>query len=217
MIPSPTASPSKDINYVEGPPTLQPSKPEEDKSVKFDLHAELINEYDLDEWHSKLIENLNAADDGYAVLSKEDEEAIRKITVTQAKMMVDELADRNALLVDFVPVGTCVMRCNTAMYFLGSSGQCIAVFMYLVKYMTKEANQLSNLIPLISKARETVKKYPGIVRDGESKEIRDLKKFAARIINHSEGGMREISSTTVCYANLGGTLKLYILLNKTMY
>lgn len=91
------------------------------------------------------------------------------------------------------------------MYLLGSTGQCIAVFMYLVKYIAKDANFLSDSISVIAKARAYLEEHPTVARENETQDIRNVKKFCQRVINSCEGGSREMADTTVAYANIGGT------------
>jgi hypothetical protein len=115
------------------------------------------------------------------------------------------LPTANGYVVCFVPTASAVLRCNTAIYLLGSSGQSIAVFIYLVKYITKDANQLTDSLALIAKARSVVQKFPTEARPGETQPIRDLKKFATNILNGSSGGgPREMADTTVAFANMNG-------------
>jgi hypothetical protein len=198
---SPIALTTEAVGAVEANISLTE---EEKKNVAFDLRQDLCNDVDIVEWREELIKNLNAADEGYSVLTVEEEAVIRLITVPQATKMFEQITRANSMVVDFTVISSAVLRSNEAMYFLGSTGQCIAVFMYLVKYMTKDANQLNEMIVLIANAKKTVQRFPGVPRDGESSDLRDLKKFAARLLNHSEGGMREMADTTIAFANIGG-------------
>jgi hypothetical protein len=160
-------------------------------------------------WHDAIIRELNTADtyrDYRDSLSEKEETAIRTITSIGAQTIINVLPDRNKYVVSFNPTSSAILRCNTAMYLLGSRGQCISVFFYLVKYITKDANVLHDSLACIAEAMAWLKKYPRTLQPGdESLEMRNLRAFMQRLLNSSQCGTREIADTTVAYANMGGS------------
>jgi hypothetical protein len=169
-------------------------------SLQMDLRTDLISTESMNLWHEHIIQYLNA----YLVLDAEEIESIRSVSFAMALKLPIVLSARNAMVVDFNETASAALRCNTAMYMLGGSEQCIAVFMYLVKYISKDANTLGESLPLIAKAMEYIARYPTAPRESETSEVRHLKKFMQRILNSSEGGTREVSDTLAAYANIGG-------------
>jgi hypothetical protein len=136
-------------------------------------------------------------------LTLADKSAISNLTIDQARMIKWVIGKENGLVVDYNITVSALLRCNTAIYMLGSAGQSIAIFFYLVKYMTKDGNMLANSVSLIAKARRNLLDYRTSAREGESQDDRNVKQFANHVLNSSEGGTREMADTTVAYANLG--------------
>ena len=174
-----------------------------------DMHASLIDDLNMTPWHNfiiKLLSDPNAEGCPRDVLTENEISVIRKITAEDARKIIKLLPDRNKYVVSFNSTASTILRSNTAMYMLGSRGQCIAVFFYLVKYMTKDANVLHNSLACIAEAIAWLKEYPRTLLPGdESQEMRNVRSFMQRILNSSQCGTREIADTTVAYANMGGS------------
>jgi hypothetical protein len=85
----------------------------------------------------------------YPALSDVSKAAFRKITFEQLQLIYKVLETRNRAVLDIVPMMAVVLGCNTCMYALGSAEQCLAVFFYLVKYITKDASPLMTCLPLV--------------------------------------------------------------------
>jgi hypothetical protein len=79
-------------------------------------------------WHNIMLTQLNDADSGYRNMTPQEEHAIRELTYDDAIRMKQVLHERNGMVVDYNPVSSAVLRCNTAMYLLGSQGQYMQYF-----------------------------------------------------------------------------------------
>ncbi len=159
----------------------------------FDMHQELFCDMNL--WAETIIEQLQRIDQRQ--LTVQEKECIYQLTQEEATRICNFLVTANGLVTDFSPVGSAVLRCNTAMYFLGSSGQCISIFFYLVKYLTKEANNLTDMLTVIANAHELTMKFPREALPNETADMRTSKQFQNKILNSCEGGAREIPDTVI--------------------
>ena len=164
------------------------------KNIALDFNLHLlpndVNDEDLTlmtSWHEAMIHQLNLADSGIRKLTNAEEESIKKIKRPQAILMKNVIENRNGMVVDYNEVASASLRCNTAMYLLGSQGQCIAVFFYLFKYISKDANMLTDSLTVISEAKAHIIKYPTIANENETQNMRDFKKFCQRVLNSSPG------------------------------
>ena len=107
------------------------------------------------------------------------------ISPTEARVFLrglqDDLSCANASVVQFNPVLTECMGCNTAPYLLGAGRQALVAMHYIVKYLGKEASNLSKTLPIVLEARHHVMTYRK-----ESDKIEDLKddgsKFAHAVM-----------------------------------
>ena len=90
---------------------------------------------------------------------------ISKLTIEQKTRFYSALETRNGLVVEFNPVITSLLGCNTNVSILGSDAQAKAIMAYLLKYMTKSPSELSHAISVIYKARQAVEKYPSSAPD----------------------------------------------------
>lgn len=192
------------IMYVTSRPELKFTPLQSDQECALNYYDDLLTEEYLPQWKECMINQIQSSNKSTLDLKELDINAIKALTLYEAMQIRNVIVYRNGMVVDFNPVSSAVLRCNTAMYMLGSTGQCIAVFMYLVKYISKDANDLSDSLAMIAKAKEYIRNYPTTRREGETQNMRDLKKFCQRILNNSEGGTREMASTTIAYANIGG-------------
>jgi len=61
--------------------------------------------------------------------------------------------------------------------------------MYLVKYISKDAHQISNSLAVIGGAKAYTQQYPTTALENEPQEIRNFKKFLMRTINSANGGI----------------------------
>ena len=199
---------AQNINAIQFPLHID----EDGAYIFIDMREDLIDESNMTLWHDAMKANLIAAsrslqsqEDRPWVLSAEEALGIENITAQTARRMITELPNRNKYVVSFNKTVSAILRCNTAMYHLGSRGQCIAIFFYLVKYISKDANVLHDSLTSIAEAIDWLKRYPRIMQAAdESQEMRDIRSFMQRLLNSSQNGTREMADTTVAYANLGG-------------
>ena len=138
----------------------EPAPPDIDIYITINFYDELLDEDDMTAWQDAMIIQLNRSDTTERKLTDEEENAIRTITMEQAKKIRAVVEYRNGLVADYNRVASAVLRCNTAMYLLGSTGQCIAVFFYLVKYVTKDANEPTDSLAIIADASKKMKEFP---------------------------------------------------------
>jgi hypothetical protein len=110
----------------------------------------------------------------------------------------------NQLVVSFNPLASASLRCNTAILLMGGTCQSISVFKYLVKYITKDANLVTDSLSIIQHAQGLMQRYPPHVGVDESENQRYLKTFMQRILNNTEGGCREFADTFTAFVNVGG-------------
>jgi hypothetical protein len=94
--------------------------PADDTTVPFDFHEHLLNDGFFGVWQETMITSLKGSLDKSLELTPADEAAIRKLTITQARQIQSHMQTGNGLVVDFNPMASAALRCNTAMLFLGS-------------------------------------------------------------------------------------------------
>ena len=167
------------------------------------------NDESILQWKNEILEDFARAaspagiPEIYQPLTAVETEAIMNLTLPQIRCIMELMRSRNAYTVAYAPVASAILRCNTAAYQLGCTSQCLGIFMYLVKYVTKDANTLGDSVALIATAIEHVQEYPTEPRPNETDAERRNKKLLQRIINSTNAGAREMPCTTVAYANCG--------------
>jgi len=108
---------------------------------------------------------------------------------------------RNGMVVEFNPVITALMGCNTNVSILGSDSQAKAILCYLLKYITKPPTELSHSLTVILNARQYIEKHPSTAEDSET-EKRKVMYFFTRVFNQLFGTV-EVSEPIVALALLG--------------
>ena len=195
---TPSSTPSPDINIINMT-TMQLEK------LRLNFHDELLTGEDTSAWADAIIADLDEENDYYWRLTETEKTQIRQLPRHHIEKMKTVLENRQALVVDYSIAASCALRCNTAVYMLGSSGQSIAVFFYLVKYIAKDAHDLGHSMASIAAAKEHIATYPTAPLPGETPQLRNMKHWMNRIVNSSDGGVQEKPCTTVGHANMGGT------------
>ena len=110
---------------------------------------------------------------------------------------------RNGLVVEFSPVLTAAIGCNTNLSFLGSEAQAKATICYILKYLTKPPAELAHSLSLLYKARKTIELYPSVAENtGES--MRTAQHYLNRIVNQ-ETSSQEVSAEMAAAAMVGMT------------
>ena len=117
----------------------------------------------------------------------------------------DRLRCRNAIFVEFSPVLTGLTKSNTAPIMLGGGNAAKGAGLYMVKYMIKEAYQVSQALSVLCDARKHVAAYPSIAEDSGAPD-RTTKHFLQRVLNKS---LAELSATQAAAIVLGVPSALY--------
>ncbi len=123
-------------------------------------------------------------------LSQEDQIKISKL-----------MMNRNGLVVDYNPVQSAVLGCNTNASILGSDAQAKAALCYLLKYVTKPPAELAHSLSLLHHARRTIELYPSKAKDSGS-TIRTGIHYLNKIVNKLCGAI-EISAPMAAAAIQG--------------
>lgn len=92
----------------------------------------------------------------------------------------------NSDIVSYSPALSAVMCCNTCVEYLGTNCQAKSAMYYLVKYITKDASDLENVLSLIQAASSHISKYPSVAPDSGTLE-RSTKHILSRILNSING------------------------------
>ena len=67
----------------------------------------------------------------------------------------------NGFIVDYNPIQTMALRCNTCCYYLGSDEQAKSTMMYMVEYFSKDGVMISNALSYALTAKVVCERYPG--------------------------------------------------------
>lgn len=105
------------------------------------------------------------------------------------------------MVVEFNPVITALLGCNTNVGILGSDTQAKSTLWYLLKYITKPPTELSHSLALIHNARQLVENYPSQASDSGTDQ-RTAMHFLTRCINQFYGAV-EVSAPVAALALLG--------------
>lgn len=105
------------------------------------------------------------------------------------------------MVVEYNPVISALLGCNTNVSVLGSDAQAKATLCYLLKYITKPPSEISHAIAIIHNARQTIENFPSQAEDSGS-ERRTAMHFLARVINQFYGTV-EVSAPVAALALLG--------------
>ncbi|EFX64429.1 hypothetical protein DAPPUDRAFT_118188 [Daphnia pulex] len=108
---------------------------------------------------------------------------------------------QNGLVVDYSPVQSAVVGCNTNASLLGSDAQTKAALCYVLKYVTKPPAELAHTLSLLHHARRTIEVHPSRAADTGT-EIRTGMHYLNRIVNQLSGAI-EISAPMAAVAIQG--------------
>ena len=108
---------------------------------------------------------------------------------------------RNGMVVEYNPVMTALLGCNTNVSILGSDSQAKAILCYLLKYITKPPTELSHSLTVILNARQYIEQHPSTAEDSET-EKRKVMYFFTRVFNQLFGTV-EVSEPIAALALLG--------------
>nr|CAH0105748.1 unnamed protein product [Daphnia galeata] len=134
------------------------------------------------------------------ILSKMQKEFNNLPTSDQEKLN-KALVGRNGLVVEYSPVQSAVVGCNTNASLLGSDAQTKAALCYVLKYVTKPPVELAHSLSLLHHARRTIELHPSKAADTGS-VIRTGMHYLNRIVNQLNGAI-EISAPMAAVAIQG--------------
>jgi len=92
----------------------------------------------------------------------------------------------NGNVVAFSPALTSLVACNTDVSPLGSVNQAKSAAFYLAKYLTKDASELTNALPLLHEIHKHIERYPSIAANSGS-DVRTGQHTILRLINSLSG------------------------------
>ncbi|KAI9551001.1 hypothetical protein GHT06_005557 [Daphnia sinensis] len=128
-------------------------------------------------------------------------EQVIALTDEQRDRFLNTLAYRNGMVVEFNPVMTALLGCNSNVSILGSDAQAKANMCYLLKYIIKPPCELSHTLALIHNARRTVENFPSTAKDTGT-ERRTAMHFLTRVVNQLTSTV-EVSAPVASLALLG--------------
>ena len=162
--------------FISRPAILPPLSTEEDRKSPPSVIEKLILPSQLQE--------------EFDLLGEQDKE---KISQTLQK--------RNAMVVEYNPLASAVLGCNTNAAILGSDVQSKSALCYLIKYVSKPPAELAHSLTLLYLARKTIDEYPSKADDSGS-IIRTGIHYLNKIANDLSGAI-EISGPMAAAAVLG--------------
>jgi len=113
------------------------------------------------------------------------------------------LPKRNGKVVEFNPLLTSVLGCNSNVLHLGSKEQSKAALFYIGPYINKGGVKITDALPILDKAREHAIQYPSIADDVNTAPTkRYLQQVLTRLLNKLNS-LIEVSDTQVASYLLG--------------
>ena len=106
---------------------------------------------------------------------------------------------RNASLVEYCPVLSASLGCNTAPLMLGGGETAKVAGLYMCKYLVKDAYELTACLSVLVDAREHIDQYPSTAQE-DTRDDRTSKHFLQRVLNASA---TELSPTQAAAIVLG--------------
>jgi hypothetical protein len=92
------------------------------------------------------------------------------------------MACRNANLVEYCPILSGCVGCNTAPLLLGAGDTAKGASMYMLKYMVKDAYALAASLSVLADARRHIHEYPSSADDVHT-AARCTRHFLQRVLN----------------------------------
>jgi len=131
------------------------------------------------------------------VLRQVDTDTLIKIY----KKVSKEVQGRNGLVVDYNPLLTALLGCNTNASFLGAKEQSRGALFYIGPYINKDGVAVIDALPLMLKAQEDVLLHPSVADDSGTHK-RHVQHTLTRTLNKLNSQM-EVSDTQAAGALLG--------------
>jgi hypothetical protein len=135
------------------------------------------------------------------ILSNEMQKEFNDLPTSDQEKLNKALVGRNGLVVEYSPVQSAVVGCNTNASLLGSDAQTKAALCYVLKYVTKPPAELAHSLSLLHHARRTIELHPSKAADTGS-VIRTGMHYLNRIVNQLNGAI-EISAPMAAVAIQG--------------
>ena len=131
------------------------------------------------------------------VLRQVDTDTLIKIY----KKVSKEVQGRNGLVVDYNPLLTALLGCNTNASFLGAKEQSRGALFYIGPYINKDGVAVIDALPLMLKTQEDVLLHPSVA-DDTGTDKRHVQHALTRTLNKLNSQM-EVSDTQAAGALLG--------------
>ena len=111
------------------------------------------------------------------------------------------MEDRNGWVVEYNPLLTSLLGCNTNLAFLGSKEQSKQALFYIGPYINKNGVKVVDALPLLAHAQNHALQYPSSADDADT-NTRLVQYIMTRVLNKLNS-MMEISDTQAALALLG--------------
>jgi len=112
-----------------------------------------------------------------------------------------KLEDRNGWVVEYNPLLTSLLGCNSNLAFLGSKEQSKQALFYIGPYINKNGVKVVDALPLLAHAQNHALQYPSVADDSDTTK-RQVQYIVTRVLNKLNSLM-EISDTQAALALLG--------------
>ena len=116
-------------------------------------------------------------------------------------MVSKSLVDRNGWVVDFNPLLTSLLGCNSNLLHLGSTEQSKAALFYIGPYINKDGVKITDALPLLLKAHEHALNFPSVADDSGT-DKRTTQHTLTRALNRMNN-MVEVTDTQAAAGLLG--------------
>jgi hypothetical protein len=130
---------------------------------------------------------------------------LRSLNVDQLTALyyrvANKLNDRNGWVVEYNPLLTALLGCNTNLAFLGSKEQSKQALFYIGPYINKNGVKVVDALPLLAHAQNHALQYPSSADDAGT-DTRLVQHIMTRVLNKLNSLM-EISDTQAALALLG--------------
>ena len=115
--------------------------------------------------------------------------------------VADKVEKRNGLVVEYNPLLSALLGCNTNLQLLGSKEQSKMALFYIGPYINKNGVKLTDALPLLKHAQDHALHYPSVADDAETPK-RLVQFIMTKVLNKMNASM-EISDTQAALALLG--------------
>jgi hypothetical protein len=134
-------------------------------------------------------------------LTDTDQQLYATLSEEEKQWLNTTLPKKNGMVVEFNPLISTLLGCNTNVSVLGSDAQAKAALSYLIKYVTKPPAELAHSLSLLYHARQAIQHHPSVA-DDQGSTLRTAIHFLNKIINKLNGAV-EISAPMAAAALLG--------------